>query len=348
MPNNGLLSINGNVIDSTPPNEIADIVNDAVTNAIGDLNPTLVHKAGDGTTPEEITGIKDFSYGHDHQQDDNNPSIRAARLRITGQVSPTASQKTVSQVDFYIGNESVAYMGCTRQNGTTFIKVASNNDSAPLIFGYKPFQDNTACIRFEKGHPVWRGGQTGTYSDDKALAVVGDIDKKIDDRFSLNPPTANRVLVSDGKGKISPSTVTTTELDALSALSDILTPKQFKYAMPIPSDSQYGSYNLVDPNGTYFNSSGKCLVAGLYYIHLYRHVYGSSTGVKSRLTVTYPISGTSYTDTYNDWSDGTDRVTGCSATLLLWLNVNDVISYSFNASGAIAARSGLVHVIKII
>lgn len=213
MPNNGLLSINGNVIDSTPPNEIADIVADAVSKAVTDLDSTLVHKAGGGTTPEEITGIKDFSYGHDHQQDDNNPSIRAARLRITGQVSPTASQKTVSQVDFYIGNESVAYMGCTRQNGTTFIKVASNNDSAPLIFGYKPFQDNTACIRFEKGHPVWRGGQTGTYSEDKALAVVGDIDKKIDDRFSLNPPTANRVLVSDGKGKIAPSNMTVTDLN---------------------------------------------------------------------------------------------------------------------------------------
>lgn len=261
MPNNGLLSINGNVIDSTPPNEIADIVADAVSKAVTDLDSTLVHKAGDGTTPEEITGIKDFSYGHDHQQDDNNPSIRAARLRITGQVSPTASQKTVSQVDFYIGNESVAYMGCTRQNGTTFIKVASNNDSAPLIFGYKPFQDNTACIRFEKGHPVWRGGQTGTYSEDKALAVVGDIDKKIDDRFSLNPPTANRVLVSDGKGKISPSTVTTTDLGKLTSID-------------------FGSVqNCAVVSGvTVTDRARYCVINGVCYVEIWGLVNSDTTG----------------------------------------------------------------------
>ena len=183
MPNKGVLNIDGKVIDSTSPDEIDSVVSDAVSDAIDDISPTLVHVAGNGTTPEEITGIKDFSYGHDSAQDDNNPSVRAARLRITGQVAPTASQKSVSQVDFYIGNDNVAYMGCTRQNGNTYIKVASNNDSVPLIFGYKPFQDNTACIRFEKNRPVWRGGQTGTYSADKALAVVGDIDTKINDRF---------------------------------------------------------------------------------------------------------------------------------------------------------------------
>lgn len=255
MPNNGLLSINGNVIDSTPPNEIADIVNDAVSKAVTDLDSTLVHKAGDGTTPEEITGIKDFSYGHDYQQDDNNPSIRAARLRITGQVSPTASQKTVSQVDFYIGNESIAYMGCTRQNGATFIKIASNNDSVPLIFGYKPFQDNTACIRFEKGHPVWRGGQTGKYSEDKALAVVGDIDKKIDDRFALNPPTANRVLVSDGNGKISPSNITVTQLNNSHL-----------------GAGQVHDIDLTTISTTYFNTSSVlkwCILNGVCYITAY-------------------------------------------------------------------------------
>ena len=58
MPNNGLLNIDGKVIDSTPPSEIADIVDDAVAEAVADLDSTLVHKAGDGTTPKEITGIK--------------------------------------------------------------------------------------------------------------------------------------------------------------------------------------------------------------------------------------------------------------------------------------------------
>ena len=109
-------------------------------------------------------------------------------------------------------------MGCTRQNSKTYVKVASNDDNTPLIFGYKPFQDNTACIRFEKNHPVWRGGQTGVYSADKALAVVGDIDTKINARFSVNPLTTNRVLVSDGNGKVSPSSMTTTQLNSLLSL----------------------------------------------------------------------------------------------------------------------------------
>lgn len=346
MPNNGLLNIDGNVIDSTPPDEIADIVADAVADAVSDLDSTLVHKAGDGTTPEEITGIKDFSYGHDSAQDDNNPSVRAARLRITGQVAPTASQKSVSQVDFYIDDDNIAYMGCTRQNGATFVKVASNNDSVPLIFGYKPFQDNTACIRFEKNKPVWRGGQTGTYSEDKALAVVGDIDPKIDDRFALNPPTANRVLVSDANGKIAPSSMTTTELDALSALSDILTPKQFTYTNLFANADTY----LTDPNGTYFNSNGKCLIAGLYCISACAGLYSSTTtGYVNMLMYHTDSSGNNLFFTGNRGAivSGTNWArAGVSATR--WISVGDIIKFTVTRNGAASSRDGYVSVVKII
>jgi len=130
----------------------------------------VVHLDGE----ETITGKKIFTYYHDTAQNDNQPAIIASRIRINGQVG-TASQKSLSQVDFYLNDENVGYMGCTRQNGATYLKVGANNDTTPLIFGYHPYQDNTSCLRFEKNHPVWRGGQTGTYSEDKALAIVGDI-----------------------------------------------------------------------------------------------------------------------------------------------------------------------------
>lgn len=278
------------------------------------LDNAVVHIAGNGTTPEEITGVKDFSYGHGGAQDDNNPSVRAARLRITGQVAPTASQKSVSQVDFYIDNDNIAYMGCTRQNGATYVKVASNNDSVPLIFGYKPFQDNTACIRFEKNHPVWRGGQTGTYSADKDLAVVGDIKSGtytlINKTISvadntINGFTASKALVSDANGKIAVSGVTATELGYLSGVTsnvqDQLDDKQdqidAKQDEITGAASSIASTNLTASKALVSDANGKVAASNVTATEL-----GCLSGVTSSLANTATITFT-FTDnttaTYN-------------------------------------------------
>ena len=159
-------------IDSTKVGQIATNTTDIASKA---NDNAVVHIAGSGNTPEEITGVKSFTYGHGAAQDDNNPGVRASRLRIIGQVAPSTSQKSVSQVDFYLGDENLGYMGCTKQNNKAYLKVASANKNIPLIFGYLPYTDNTSCLRFEQAHPVWRGGQTGTWSEDKNLAIVGHI-----------------------------------------------------------------------------------------------------------------------------------------------------------------------------
>lgn len=265
----------------------------------------VVHIAGSGTTPEEITGIKDFTYGGSSAQDDNNPAVRAARLRITGQVAPSSSQKSVSQVDFYLGNESIGYMGCTRQNGKTYLKVASQGDSTPLIFGYLPYSDNTACIRFEKDKPVWRGGQTGTYSADKALAVVGDIDPKIDARFSVNPLTTNRVLVSDANGKVSVSSMTTTELGYLSGvtsniqdqLNDTQDQIDVKQDEITGAASSIVSTNLTASKALISDANGKVAASNVTATEL-GYLSGVTSSLANTATITFTFTDDT-TATYN-------------------------------------------------
>ena len=151
----------------------------------------VVHLDGN----EEITGLKDFSYGHGAAQDEAHPAVTAARLRISGQVASNPQDKSVSQVDFYLGSDAIGYMGCTKQGSNSYLKVAASGNTTPLILGYLPYQDNTACLRFEKNKPVWRGGQTGTYSADKAVAVVGDIK---DGSYELKNKTIDYGYVLDG------------------------------------------------------------------------------------------------------------------------------------------------------